>query len=696
MRKIKSIVSLLLCLLAIFCFCSCGGEGKADTVFIRKKDASITVSADVQNKELYYCNKGVKKLQKVCQNGMLEMYFDKDTYSICVYDHSTGKLWRGLPEKFGKERAALILADVLIDGNRYTLDSQSDSVAFSSALYEASEDFVKVDYSFKRTLEDSTKISINIPVVYSLKQGVLSVEIDCANIIGEDMDKDVILESISILPYFGSNQKGGSGDFIFVPDGSGAVIDLSKNPKKFDDISLSVYGGDSAALNSGSVPALLGTFGMKSTAAFVGVIEKGEEIAEINAQKALEKGGFNQVFAKFKITPTSETEKGVYASNFYYQDKIKISYRFLSKEADYITMAGVCREMLIRNGMLSGVGAKAHQDYGFNLCVDFTEDEKVVTDISQCSEILLSLKAKGVGRINLVAEGLVSVSDSKVAFSSKLGSQTQYAQLVNGIKVDGGRMFADVALYNSFGKDTALNITGSAIQDVSSAEALEKNANSLMYALKDSDFDSVYINDAGESIYSDFSIKTKSLSTQRKTVVSQLLGALSSFKDVMVNGGNLYSLKYADTVIELPSKASIDGKALCSSVPFIQAVLHGEIQYSQEAINLQKDTVKAMLKTIEYGAIPYYRWHYADLSDEKNQDSSYYMYSINQAQLLYKNAKAILSDLQGSRITAHEKIKKSLYMTQYDDSTKIYVNYGKEAVTVDGVTVDAKSFLRVN
>ena len=48
----------------------------------------------------------------------------------------------------------------------------------------------------------------------------------------------------------------------------------------------------------------------KESSAFVGIIEKGTELAVIKANKALSETGLNSVCAFFEVTPTGVTEKG--------------------------------------------------------------------------------------------------------------------------------------------------------------------------------------------------------------------------------------------------------------------------------------------------------------------------------------------------------------------------------------------------
>jgi hypothetical protein len=101
------------------------------------------------------------------------------------------------------------------------------------------------------------------------------------------------------------------------------------------------------------------------------------------------------------------------------------------------------------------------------------------------------------------------------------------------------------------------------------------------------------------------------------------------------------------------------------------------------------------LRSVEYGAVPHFEWYYTDNSTDESKDKYNYSNSINEAQLYYQRMSSALSDLRNARITAHEKVKSNVYMTEYEGSTKVYVNYRKTAVTVDGVTIEPRSFVRV-
>ncbi len=704
MNILKKTLSVFLVILLLLSFSACGKTGSADSYSVKKEEKTLSVSADSKNKKLFY-SRSKDKLTLVAKSDMIELYFDKKNCTVSVYDTASGKLWSSLPEKNTGIRTSALSVTVLIGGNKYTLSSQSDSVGFSSALYEVKDNGVTVNYGFKRTLEDGTAINLFIPVSYILTDGALTVEADCADIIGDGADKDIVVTDIAILPFFGADTKGAPGDYIVLPDGCGATIDLSENPKKFSDISLDIY-------ENGNI---VGAFGMKcSDSAFAAFIDEGSEIASVKMTKALSKGGCNSVYTSFEITDTLDADGEVYVNSRSYEGKLSVIYRFLSyQNASYIGMAGAVRELLIRKGELSFRTIDESTEYPFNLSLIFRNyitDAKnkilsqTLTTYGQAQEILGSLKAKGIENINLRLRGVLTEDNiTKAEFSSKPGNKKAFDELIGYGTASGVSFYADASFITSDHPKAfsapAVKLDGSAVKSgnntVASADSIFSNTDALLSLVRGSDIGGISINDAGV-LYTDCTSGKSYLRTETADSISKAVAAVSASKKLMVDMGNIYTVKYADVIVNLPLKAEAESKDLCASVPFVQAVLHGLTDYSAEPVNLAKKTEKAFLKAIEFGAIPYYEWYSADSSTEEKTDMGSYLNYITAAQSQYEKASKAFSDLRGARITDHYKVEKNVYCTQYDNSTDVYVNYNSKAVTVNGVTVDAMSFLRVN
>ncbi|MBQ9914389.1 MAG: hypothetical protein IJO73_09195 [Clostridia bacterium] len=703
MDILKKLSAALLSAVLLLSLSACGRSVPASHT-VRREESGLAVSADTDNKALY-SSKSKNKLRRIAKSDMIELYFDSETCTVSVFDTASGELWSSLPEKAGSEKTSAVALTVLIKGNRYTLSSQSDSVGFSSTLYEERENGVTVNYGFKRTLEDGTKINLFLPVSYTLTDGALAVEADCSKLYGENHDGDAVVTDIDILPFFGSDTKGEEGDYILLPDGCGATVDISENPEKFESISLPVY----------QQGVLLGAFGMKKgDSAFAVLIDEGEELSCIRALKALSSGGFNRVYGSFAVTPAEDAEDRAYVCNEGYTGKLRLIYRFLSYDsANYTGMAGAVRELLIRNGYLLTVKDGEKGDYPFNLSVvfqNYVTDAKgkvrsqTLTTYSQAQEILDSLKAKGIGNVNLRMRGVLTPSAvTEAEYSAEPGKRSELDALLayggNGVS-----FYTDAALTSAYkAEDTsfaALKPDGEPVTDGDrayiSVDRIAESTNSLLSLMRESGVQGVCINDAGAFLYGDCTDGAFRLKTDTADIISGQTGAVSASGRLMLDTGNMYAVKYADVIVNVPASASVDGRELCTAVPFVQAILHSIADYSCEPVNGSKNSEKAFLKCIEYGAVPYYEWYAADLSSQEKTDKFSYLNSITEAQSQYERAAKAFGDLRYARITDHYRVKKNVYYTCYDNSTGIYVNYGSKPVSVNGVTVEAMSFLRVN
>lgn len=704
MNILKRLTAVIIAGAVLLSFSACG-KTEPSSYTVEKEDGALSVSADTDKRELYI-SRDKSKMKRIAVSDMLELYFDTENCSVSVLDTASGKLTSSLPKDNRGEKTSAVSVTVLINGNRYTLSSQSDSVGFSSALYEEKENGITVSYSFKRTLEDGTKISIYLPVTYTLAEGALTVEADCSRLIGEDHDKNIAVTDIALLPFFGSESKGSEGDYIILPDGCGLTVDLSENPEKFDGISLPVYENNN----------LLGAFGMKNgDSAFACLVDEGEEICTVKANKALSKSGHNRVYASFEITPVQSDGEKIYVCDESYNGKLRTVYRFLSYgNADYIGMAGAIRELLIRKGCLLSATAEEKGVYPFNLSVVFRDsitDSKGkvfssnLTTYTQAQEIIDSLKAKGIGNINMRLKGIID--DKGIGYgeySVKPGKSGELDSLLASGDGDTVSFYTDAAIVSELPDKSAeffaVRPDGGVVTDGNrafvSVERIDKNTNALLSLMRKNPVQGVCINDVASHLYGDFAVGKLHFKTDTADIISKQLGSVSASGRLMVDTGNIYAVKYASAVVNLPSSAKLQGRELCARVPFIQTVLHGITDYSCEPINKSENSEKAFLRSIEYGAVPYYEWYGSDFSAEEKTDKSNYMNFITEAQNQYERASAAFSDLRDARITDHYKVKKNVYYTCYDNSAGIYVNYNTKAVSVNGVTVDAMSFLRVN
>lgn len=672
MSKLKYILFVLVVLLTgLLIMFSLSPENKT----MKLSEKTLLTSAAVSDNSIFFSDKKVRDLKKITSSGVLEMYIDESNLCVCILDTISGKLWRSLPISDTKENAANLTADVVVKGRVYTLNSQSNSLALDCATYEVNDGTLTISYIFRQSLENGKKIDLLIPLTFTLSDGTLQVKLDCKNIVNLST-ADVYIKSLMILPYLGADNKGAKGDFILLPSSSGIILDTQSPADAFSEITLPVYGEDTAKNTDVTSYVPIGAFGMKSSNnAFICLIDEGEALATVKAQKALQKGTANRVSAEFEITPTLITEDTIYLSKESYEGRISLSYRFLNgNNADYITMAGACRELLIRQGRLSDNANNNNGSYPFNLTLISDSAEKGQTTTTlEAQELITSLMTKGIGNIRIILESENEKNISALSdFAKKENLSLSLSRNIYSVKKRGSVSLS--------GEDNTLDIKGTSKNADDIIDAMRKNAVG------------VCLIDCGNILPSDYSRKGYSRHNNLSDI-SKICTMLSSHGSLTVSSANIYTVKYADNIINIPLSIPLEDNPYCKCVPFLQAVLHGICDYSFTAFNLSSDPTTAMLKSIEYGAVPYYEWYFTQLEEN---DLYHYMNALSQARLVYDNMKNMFSDLRDQRITSHEEVKENVMCTIYSGGSEIYVNYNNEAVSVGGITLDPMGFVRVN
>ncbi len=691
----------------------------------RKEDAKI-IPANFSGEEYHTSHKS--SYTTVSKSGLIELLFDKATATVAIRDTNSGALWTTLPDKSLSKNITSYAVQITLSngGNKiYTLNSQDNSVAFGNFTSTISEDGISVKYSMSLDKETGTKelkkvkeneIRADLTVLYTLRDGSFYVQVNMNSI---ELPDGIFLEDITILNNFGAYEESGVDDYIFIPDGSGAILKTGVEDNDFSPISLSVYGDDIAtSTNLNSTQCLIGTFGIKrSDSAFLCIIEKGDSVAKINADRNSETS-LNSVNSSFKITDIySEKALGIP-----YNNEIVLCYRFLSgKSATYSGMATACRENLIRNSVLSTKSVDVTKE---NLpmvvslqggYIDANDKYCSLSDYKQALSLISLLKAKGINNLYLRYNGLYKNANNGHSgdfdsFKRSLGTNAQFNELYTYLNSQKFSLFIDtdiLASSNFLSGALTLNKEGitdktvysfpysTAPQKFLKMNNLENTVENILSDSEKVSFDGYCLNDAGRYLYSDYSSKSYSRALSQSEISSQI-SVLSTSKLLMVDVGNFYTLKNADVVSNIPvSTMAYTEKNSYESIPFVQMLLHGIVEYSTAGTNTFDDSKTAFLKAIEYGCLPSADW-YCTAFDKSIDSKYYYDNNINDMVLYYTKANSALSELRDSRMTSHSKIQDGIYCTEYDNSIKVYVNYTNESVTVNGVIINSMDCITIS
>ena len=272
------------------------------------------------------------------------------------------------------------------------------------------------------------------------------------------------------------------------------------------------------------------------------------------------------------------------------------------------------------------------------------------------------------------------------------------------------------AAIQSFEKDSALAI---------SASAYSYFYDKFDKSYTDYSAESISVSTLGTDLNSDFNEDDPYNREDAKAATTELLSKLDEKYSVMVTGGNAYSVKYADHILDIATDSS-NFLSARESVPFVTMVLHGYVNYSGSALNMEGDVKASILKSIENGASLYFTLVYDNTTALKESDeyNKYYSvsYDIWKDEMVeyYNEVNEALGDLQTSIVVDHafpkaernfaedEEVEDaSLYQTQsgsvvyveYDNGTYFIINYNNYDIAteeIDGEVqyVDALSYVR--
>lgn len=623
-------------------------------------------------------------------------------------------------------------------------------------------------------------VMYTIPVDITLTKYGLEVNVDSSLILAPSEQR---LYKISLYRGLGASDSAMGGEYLLVPDGSGAVIPARGSLSTLA-YSERIYGNDETLAKDYDTSVeeyALTAFGVydrgSSNGAFAAIMSEGASQSYLTARPLnttsnlttslnydivygerdyrsyLSESSSSDSATSSASVVSGETGTGVVLSKDSPEINFTVKYYFLEGGQTYSDYAEFYREYLIKEGILP---SETTNEKGVSLYLDLlgafdknetvagipTTKKRALTTYAQAQEILTMLADSGVENIKARYSywsngGYYNNAFNTVRLLSEMGSQNDLKALVsycteNSVSLyptadfmyiyretmgDGMDYQTDVArrLDLRIARVNQRNyVTGIQYEDadtyksIISPDMLPGFADSYKTSYENTvGLTSISLGSFGK--YLDSSYKTNRI-VNREEALAYQKEVLEKFADysVAVSNGNDYTWKYADAIYEIPTGSS-EYTSSSESVPFIQMVLHGYIPYASEAFNTSGDYETEILKAVETGSNPSFRWMYAENTIFDNTDiidfySVNYKYSFDRAVEIYKQLNEAMSDVVNLPITKHEHLTGTfsdsgapadgVYATTYGDDYKtFYVNYNKFDVTLaDGTTVAAKSY----
>lgn len=576
------------------------------------------------------------------------------------------------------------------------------------------------------------------------------------------------LTSIELLPYFGAAGPQTQG-YLVVPDGSGGIIKLNSNKGDLPMYNRALYGRDHSLgprtdILSFPQQSYLPVMGVVTeNAAFLGVIESGDSLAQIKASVAGRQSSYNTVGAQFatipfaKISLSTESvktlerqhERGIWLeevdmANAYlprvFEGDIVIRYSFLyEEEATYSGMAKLYRASLFDHDPKMATGQDIPFILGLTGAIHVNKPvlgvsrriTQPLTTIEQATEIVESLRSAGIQNIQLKYDGWLEGGVEhrypiRVNVDKSLGSKGQFQEFlsyvsdnqiqfypaVNFVYRHGESFFdtfrprrdASRLLDRDVGRYYPGIVASLQMQDLEKYHYIVSPAKYdelITKFLEDYgtwSLDGLYLTDWGTTLSSDFNLKGLVDREQAKDIVVGQFEKLSNQADLqlMVSGGNAYTLPYVQTVVDLPLQSSrfliVD-----QDIPLMPLVLSGQVVYAYAPLNYTSDIRQAVLKSVETGAVPYFSWTYAEPAVVKDTEFDYlyasnYQYWFDQAVSIYNEINSVLKEVYGCPIVDHSEVAPDVYKSEYANGKAVIVNYRKSSVSYEGIEIPGRGY----
>ncbi|MGF7142970.1 hypothetical protein HNQ56_001392 [Anaerotaenia torta] len=591
-----------------------------------------------------------------------------------------------------------------------------------------------------------------IPLQYILDEEQLLVTIDSSRIEYDNINYP--LADISVLQYFGAAKKGNEG-YMFVPDGSGALISFDSGMKNTPQYQQTVYGRDLAYRLESELEAdydlmiKMPVFGMKiNSSAFLAIIEEGDALATLYANVSGKTDSYNYVNSSFRYLPygqvsfsgiMSENDKLYMYADQPYQGNISLCYCFLSgADADYSGMASAYRDYLVDRKSLLEDGASDQVPFyletvgAVNLSKKFFgvgyHKTEALTTYGQAAELVNMLRNDGISNIILNYSGwynggLKGTSAIHLSEVNALGTREDLNKLLELLNTYGLRYYFDVDLqyvyqdkwfdgYNA-SKWSPKYIDKSTVFvqnfDISNGRMIGKEANLIRIDKMDNminefmksaaklPYRSLNIGTLANTVYSDF---TQNMQYNRQNSLEVNRDSLQSLMDngykLMGENAAVYSLFALEDIVKVPMYSN-NYSIITKEVPFYEMVIHGCIDYAGEIMNQSSDYKTTFLKSIETGAGLYSQWIYEPNSILKETDFDY-LYSVNykswydETIKMYQRMNEDMASLMKLKITDHEEVMNGVKRTTYENGISTIVNYNISEVVMDGITIPARDY----
>ena len=622
---------------------------------------------------------------EVARNESLVLYLDESSGSVAVWQRNSDRMWTSNPKDRAEDSIAQGIYKMALSAQLDItyLDSLRDRVEIANSYtgsvrkkatsVAVTSNGVRVEYTFP-------SLEILIPVEYVIGPDFLETSVVVSEIAeGERYE----LLTVGLLPFFGAGGLREDG-FLFVPDGSGALINFNNGKTTYADYEAPIYGRNptlsSFRVIEHSEEIHLPVFGVSSSnGGFLAVVTRGDALGTITAQVSRKKTSYNRVFCSFALRATDTYIIGdptglssgrlsrdikIHEKHLTPVEKCTIRYYLLENPApSFVDMAHRYRRHLsevagwkrredtLRPRLYAEVVAavrKKEPVAGIPVNV-----LRTLTATDELEDMTAALREAGVDRAVVRYRNWTRASiDGKrltaVKVPGRIGGKGGFENLVLSSREGGVDLYPAVDFLNlrKAGNgfvplfDAAETISGAAARQArfnpstQSRDRREKpwfllapvdiepTVEKFLARYRPLEQPMLSVSSLANLVYSDFPSESGSRQDCLEAARASL-GLLSAAGISLAGeGANGYVLPFLDHVASAPTGSS-GFDVTDAAVPFYQVVLRGMVGFAGRPANLSSNPTWEFLRAIETGGSIAFAWVYRDPVVLKNTELEY-------------------------------------------------------------------------
>ncbi|MDR0554185.1 MAG: DUF5696 domain-containing protein [Treponema sp.] len=604
------------------------------------------------------------------------------------------------------------------------------------------EDLVKDEAPYDLPEEERRPpVGFFIPLEFTLEEGDFLTRVSTEHIVVQN-DYYTLIRLIP-LPNFGavSAEEAPSG-YIFVPDGSGALISLNSFDSNYNGYERPLY-YNTVFRDKESMPPFpedlhMPVFGMLYDGAggFLGVIEKGGETALIGARAGSPKPGaggdmYNSVYSGFDTAQYKQmnivgaaSNGGSYAvgAGMLMMD-FTVRYKLFGNPVSYFDLASAYRRYLSEK-----YGLKPEQPDQPEIYLDVTGALKIegrflgksyervisMTEYAELADIIKDLR-DGLPGVPLTAAysgvfngGIDNSLSNRAVLVSQNGPPAALTTLFETAKNSGTDLFmgANIARIYKPGGGYSARIHAAQGYDGEPAYFwsydlpsgkrkplswytllnplyLENVVEGFLADVRN--YDKLYINDLGVDYYAGYKRNAVVPPLAALVAVNNALTRLGEEKTLALNNPSMDKLPFTKWAVNISRESSNYG-GFFTSIPFRQLVMNGLVRYTTLDANMSGgDMDYFLLAALETGSA--IKFHIT----AKNADALKYTEHTEFLSTGYEARKDDIKEIvrrwqeafcriNSMEIVNHETLADKVYRTTYGNGVSVTVNYNSFAV----------------